>query len=64
MTMIAPRLARRRPPSFLTHEDILGLLNDDFALECRSIYGYAVYAERMKARGDDRLERRSPRWTS
>lgn len=55
MTMNATRPARRRLPSFLTCDDILGLLNDDFAHECRSIYGYAVYAERFKAMGNEKL---------
>lgn len=54
MTMNVMRPARRRP-SILTHDDILSLLNHDFAQECRSIYGYAVYAERLKELGKDAL---------
>jgi hypothetical protein len=47
-----PRPASRRPYTLvLTHEDLLALLNDDFARECRSIYGYAVHAERLAAAG-------------
>jgi len=55
MTVNAPRSARRHSPSFLTCDNILDLLNDDFAQECRSIYGYAVYTERFKAAGDPAL---------
>lgn len=55
MTMLANRPSRRRSPSFLTHDDILTLLNKDFAQECRAIYAYAVYVERVRALGDDEL---------
>jgi rubrerythrin len=55
MTMLATKTARRRAPAFLTHDDILDLLNKDFVQECRSIFGYAVYAERIKAAGDEKL---------
>ncbi|HJZ54531.1 MAG TPA: hypothetical protein VKE74_06210 [Gemmataceae bacterium] len=52
----------RRQHAILTHDDLLVLLNDDFARECRSIYACAVYAERLKAEGREeraaRVERR------
>jgi hypothetical protein len=39
----------RRRTQVVTKNDILALLNDDFARECRSIYAHAVYAERLRA---------------
>lgn len=32
----------------VTKNDLLVLLNEDFARECRSIYAHAVYAERLR----------------
>jgi hypothetical protein len=32
----------------VTKNDLLAFLNDDFARVCRSIYAYAVYAERLR----------------
>jgi hypothetical protein len=32
----------------VTKNDLLALLNDDFARECRSVYAHAVYAERFR----------------
>ena len=32
----------------VTKNDLLALLNDDFARECRSVYAHAVYAERLR----------------
>lgn len=40
------RTARRRV-HVVTKNDLLALLNDDFARECRSIYAHAVYTERL-----------------
>lgn len=40
--------ARRRTTPVVTKNDLLVLLNDDFARECRSIYAHAVYAERLR----------------
>jgi ferritin-like protein len=54
-TSTVRRGAPKRPRSaVLTHDDLLQLLNDDFARECRSIYGYAVFAERLKGKGETR----------
>jgi len=41
------RSARART-AVVTKNDLLALLNDDFARECRSIYAHAVYAERLR----------------
>ena len=47
---MATRSARRPARSpVVTKNDLLALLNDDFARECRSVYAHAVYAERLKA---------------
>jgi hypothetical protein len=32
----------------VTKNDLLALLNDDFARECRAIYAHAVFAERLR----------------
>ncbi len=40
---------RRRPAPVVTKNDLLALLNDDFAREIRSVYAHAVYAERLRA---------------
>ena len=48
---MAARTARQRI-RIVTKHDLLVLLNEDFARECRSIYAHAVYAERL--RGTDR----------
>jgi len=45
MTAKSPR---RRPAPVVTKKDLLALLNDDFARQCRSIYAHAVYAERFR----------------
>jgi hypothetical protein len=45
MTAKSPR---RRPAPVVTRNDLLVLLNDDFARQCRSIYAHAVYAERFR----------------
>jgi len=42
---MAPRTIRQRV-RIVTKNDLLALLNEDFARECRSIYAHAVYAER------------------
>ncbi len=42
------RSARRPRVVMVTKNDLLGLLNEDFARECRSIYAHAVYAERLR----------------
>ncbi|MDB5308346.1 MAG: hypothetical protein JWO38_2548 [Gemmataceae bacterium] len=41
----------RRRSAVVTRDDLLLLLNEDFVRECRAIYGYAVYTERLKAAG-------------
>ncbi len=38
----------RYAPAVVTKNEILELLNDDFTRECRAIYAYAVFAERLK----------------
>ena len=38
----------RRRTQIVTKNDLLMLLNDDFARECRSIYAHAVYTERLR----------------
>lgn len=38
----------RRRVAVVTKNDLLVLLNDDFARECRSIYAHAVFAERLR----------------
>jgi hypothetical protein len=45
--VMTTRTARRRTP-IVTKNDLLMLLNDDFARECRSIYSHAVYTERLR----------------
>jgi hypothetical protein len=45
---------RRTRVAILTKNDLLALLNDDFARECRSVYAHAVYAERFR-RADPEL---------
>ncbi len=42
------RSKRRRPAPVVTKNDLLTLLNEDFARECRSIYAHAVYTERFR----------------
>src|SRR5262249_49252675 len=42
------RSVRRSRVVMVTKNDLLALLNDDFARECRSIYAHAVYAERLR----------------
>lgn len=44
---MATKTTRRRV-AVVTKNDLLALLNDDFARECRSIYAHAVYAERLR----------------
>jgi hypothetical protein len=39
---------RRSRVVIVTKNDLLALLNDDFARECRSVYAHAVYAERYR----------------
>jgi hypothetical protein len=46
--LMPTRPAQRRRTSVVTKNDLLVLLNDDFARECRSIYAHAVYAERLR----------------
>jgi hypothetical protein len=45
---MATRSVRTRPAPIVTKNDLLALLNDDFARECRSIYAHAVYTERLR----------------
>ena len=45
---------RRRCPSVLTFDQIRDLLKDDFARECRAVFGYAVHAEWLAAAGRTR----------
>ena len=45
---MATRTARHRRVAMVTKNDLLALLNDDFARECRSIYAHAVFAERLR----------------
>ena len=39
--------AHRQRIRIVTKNDLLALLNEDFARECRAIYAYAVFAERL-----------------
>lgn len=55
-----PVKTRRRPAPVVTKNDLLILLNDDFARECRSVYAHAVYAERL--RGSDPAASRTVEW--
>jgi hypothetical protein len=47
------RTARRTRTPVVTKNDLLALLHDDFARECRSVYAHAVYAERLRAAHPD-----------
>lgn len=38
----------RYQPAVLTADELLDLLNDDFARECQGVYAYAVYAEKYR----------------
>jgi hypothetical protein len=49
---MSTRTARRRV-RIVTKSDMLVLLNEDFARECRSIYAHAVYAERLRESDPD-----------
>jgi hypothetical protein len=49
-----PTNARRRSPVVLPCDTLRQLLNDDFARMWRSIYAYAVFAERLRAAGRHR----------
>jgi len=40
--------ARRQSIRIVNKIDLLALLNEDFARECRSIYAHAVFAERLR----------------
>ena len=43
-----PARAIRQRVRIVTKNDLLALLNDDFARECRAIYAHAAYAERFR----------------
>ena len=40
--------ARRQRIRIVNKNDLLALLNEDFARECRSIYAHAVFTERLR----------------
>jgi hypothetical protein len=40
--------AQRQRIRIVNKKDLLALLNEDFARECRSIYAHAVYTERLR----------------
>ncbi len=52
--MIARALRQRI--RIVNKNDLLGLLNEDFARECRSIYAHAAYAERLRTVDPDAAE--------
>lgn len=43
--------AKHRHATVVIRDDLLALLNEDFARECRSVYGYAVFAEHLRVDG-------------
>ena len=43
-----PTRTVRQRIRIVTKNDLLALLNDDFARECRAVYAHAVYAERLR----------------
>lgn len=46
---------RRRGTELVSRDELVRLLNDDFAREHRSIFAHAVFAERLRAAGRDDL---------
>jgi len=50
---MATHTTRQRRIAVVTKNDLLVLLNDDFARECRSIYAHAVFAERLRDANPD-----------
>lgn len=45
--------AQRQRIRIVNKNDLLALLNEDFARECRSIYAHAVYSERLRLEDPD-----------
>jgi len=43
-----PARAIRQRVRIVTKNDLLALLNEDFARECRAVYAHAVFAERFR----------------
>jgi hypothetical protein len=43
-----PTRTIRQRIRIVTKNELLALLNDDFARECRAVYAHAVYAERLR----------------
>jgi hypothetical protein len=43
-----PTRTIRQRIRIVTKNEMLALLNDDFARECRAVYAHAVYAERLR----------------
>lgn len=46
--LMTTKTTRNRRVAVVTKNDLLDLLNDDFARACRSIYAHAVYVERLR----------------
>jgi hypothetical protein len=51
-----PTRAVRQRVRIVTKNDLLALLNDDFARECRAIYAHAAYSERFRDSDPDLTE--------
>ena len=51
-----PTRAVRQRVRIVTKNDLLALLNDDFARECRAIYAHAAYSERFRDSDPDLAE--------
>lgn len=48
--------AQRQRIRIVNKNDLLALLNEDFARECRAIYAHAVYVERLRLSDPDAAE--------
>jgi hypothetical protein len=48
--------ARRQRIRIVNKNDLLALLNEDFARECRAIYAHAVFVERLRGLDPDAAE--------
>ena len=48
--------AQRQRIRIVNKNDLLALLNEDFARECRAIYAHAVFVERLRLADPDAAE--------